>query len=176
MAPLAPQAGSALHCAVTSKKGVIGIGVPLNFLRRKPQISSQRLCGFVVRAPFFGGSGREPQGSPVLAGGARYANLSELPPLIGVEGGGFCKPNLLEATMADRIPARASFACTATPPSLPATGTPDPIRLQAQAHNTLSTALHHLRQPQLDLPRAHRKVLQALAALRGLDAALGLEG
>lgn len=38
-------------------------------------------CSFV---PLFGGSGREPQGSPVPAGASRYANLFEPPPLIGV--------------------------------------------------------------------------------------------
>ncbi|MDQ0079949.1 hypothetical protein J2W35_000277 [Variovorax boronicumulans] len=46
--------------AVTSKTGVIGIGLPLKSLRRKPQ-SPRRVCGFVVRASSFGGSmgGRE---------------------------------------------------------------------------------------------------------------------
>ncbi|OYD48390.1 hypothetical protein [Acidovorax kalamii] len=74
--------------------------------------------------------------------------------------------------MADRIPARASTAHTPSP----TTGTPDPIRLHADAHNALSTALHHLCQSQLDVPSARRKVSQALAALRGLDVALSLEG
>lgn len=82
---------------VTSKKGVIGIGVPMHrcdasrsLYRRAPAA-----CSFVP--PVFGGSGREPQGSPVRASGARYANLFELPPPIGVGCGGFCKPHRLEA-------------------------------------------------------------------------------
>jgi len=169
---LALQRPRTLHCGVTSKKGVIGIGVPMHFLRRKPQSLPQSSCGLFVRAPFFGGSDREPQGSPVLAGGARYANLFELPPLIGVEGGSFCKLHLLEANMADRFHARALIARTTSP----ATGTPDPIQLHAAAHNVLSSALHHLRQPHVDAARARRKVMQALAALRGLDTALSLEG
>jgi len=74
--------------------------------------------------------------------------------------------------MADRIPARALAARTVSP----APGTPDPIQLHAAAHNALSIALHHLRQPQLDVANARRKVAQALAALRGLDVALSLEG
>lgn len=78
--------------------------------------------------------------------------------------------------MADRIPARALAARTVSPASSPATGTPDPIRLHAAAHNALNTALHHLRQPHLDVASARRKVAQALAALRGLDMALSLEG
>lgn len=78
--------------------------------------------------------------------------------------------------MADRIPARASSARTISPASLPTTGTPDPIRLHADAHNALSTALHHLCQSHLDVPSARRKVAQALVALRGLDVALSLEG
>ncbi|MBU1354603.1 MAG: hypothetical protein KKB95_22285 [Gammaproteobacteria bacterium] len=74
--------------------------------------------------------------------------------------------------MANRIPARALIACTTSP----TTGTPDPIQLHAAAHNALATALHHLRQPHVDTARARRKVMQALAALRGLDVALSLEG
>ncbi|WP_369643277.1 hypothetical protein [Acidovorax sp. A79] len=78
--------------------------------------------------------------------------------------------------MADRIPARALVASTISPASSPNTGTPDPIQLHATAHNALGTALHHLRQPHVDAARARRKVMQALAALRGLDVALSLEG
>ena len=74
--------------------------------------------------------------------------------------------------MADRIPARALAARTTSP----TTGTPDPIQLHATAHNALGTALHHLCQPHVDAARARRKVMQALAALRGLDMALSLEG
>jgi hypothetical protein len=78
----------------------------------------------------------------------------------------------LEAFMADRTHARALIARTTSP----TTGTPDPIQLHATAHNALGTALHHLRQPHVDAARARRKVMQALAALRGLDVALSLEG
>ena len=78
--------------------------------------------------------------------------------------------------MADRIPARALAARTVSPTSSPALGALDPIQLHAAAHNALSIALHHLRQPQLDVASARRKVAQALAALHGLDMALSLEG
>lgn len=78
--------------------------------------------------------------------------------------------------MADRIPAHAFAARTTSPASLPTLGTPDPIQLHADAHNALGTALHHLRQPHVDVASARRKVMQALAALRGLDLALSLEG
>lgn len=61
-------------------------------------------------------------------------------------------------------------------PSMTANGTPDPIRLHAQAHNALNTALHYLREQKTDVPGARRKVAQALAALRGLDMALSVEG
>ena len=62
-------------------------------------------------------------------------------------------------------------------PSLPATGTPDPIRHYADAHNALAMALHYLRQPgDANVAGATRKAVQALAALRGLDVALSLEG
>ena len=47
----------------------------------------------------------------------------------------------------------------------------DPIQLYAEAHNALAMALHYLRQPAaLNVPGATRKVVQALAALRRLDA------
>ena len=83
------------------RNGVIGIGVPKHlcdesrsFIRSEPAASS-----FVP--PSFGGSDGEPQGSPVLARGARYANLFELPPSIGVECDSCCNSHLLEAVMAD---------------------------------------------------------------------------
>ena len=74
--------------------------------------------------------------------------------------------------MADRSHARALIARTTSP----TTGTTDPIQLHVTAHNALGTALHHLRQPHVDVARARRKVMQALAALRSLDVALSLEG
>ena len=60
-------------------------------------------------------------------------------------------------------------------PSLPATGTPDPIRHYADAHNALAMALHYLRSPAANVPGARRKAAQALAALRRLESA-ELEG
>jgi len=55
-------------------------------------------------------------------------------------------------------------------PSLPATGTHDPIQLHADAHNALAMALHYLRQPdQANVAGATRKAVQALAALRRLN-------
>lgn len=59
-------------------------------------------------------------------------------------------------------------------PTLPTMGTPDPIQLHADAHNALSMAMFYLRQPSANVPGARRKLIQALAALRGLD--LSLEG
>lgn len=55
-------------------------------------------------------------------------------------------------------------------PTLPAMGTPDPIQLHADAHNALAMALHYLRQPAANVPGATRKAVQALAALRRMDA------
>ena len=56
-------------------------------------------------------------------------------------------------------------------PSLPATGTPDPIQHFADAHNALAMALHYLRQPgDANVAGATRKAVQALAALRRLAA------
>ena len=55
-------------------------------------------------------------------------------------------------------------------PNLPTMGTTDTIKAFAEAHNALSMALHYLRQPSGNLPGATRKAVQALAALRRLDA------
>ena len=57
-------------------------------------------------------------------------------------------------------------------PATPATGTaPDPIVLFAEAQNALAMALRHLRNPgALNVPGARRKAVQALAALRRLQA------
>lgn len=62
----------------------------------------------------------------------------------------------------------AASPCAA--PALPATGTPDPIQLHADAHNALAMALHYLRQPAANVPGAARKAVQAVAALRRLNA------
>lgn len=53
-------------------------------------------------------------------------------------------------------------------PTMPATGTPDPLQSYADAHNALSMALYYLRQPQANVRGAARKAVQALAALRSL--------
>lgn len=63
-------------------------------------------------------------------------------------------------------------AALANPPR-PATGTPDPIQLHADAHNALATALHHLRQPVSNVAGARRKAVQALGALDRLHTANG---
>lgn len=46
----------------------------------------------------------------------------------------------------------------------------DPIQLHAEAHNALAMALHYMRQPQANVAGAARKAVQALAALRRIDA------
>lgn len=61
-------------------------------------------------------------------------------------------------------------------PVLPTTGIPDPIQLHADAHNSLSMALHYLRQPQVNLPGARRKAIQALTALHSLNQMLNKQG
>ena len=51
-------------------------------------------------------------------------------------------------------------------------GALDPIRLHAEAHNALNMACYYLRQPKVNTIAAHRKAMQALAALRCLSRAL----
>lgn len=48
-------------------------------------------------------------------------------------------------------------------------GTPDPVQAFADASNALAMAAYYLRQP-ANVPGATRKAVQALAALRRLDA------
>lgn len=63
------------------------------------------------------------------------------------------------------------MASRSAAPLTPATGTPDPLQGFAEAHNALAMALHYLRQPgPANVPGATRKAVQALAALRRLDA------
>ena len=63
---------------------------------------------------------------------------------------------------------------TATTPSMGVT--PDPVQTFAEAQNALAMALHYLRQPAgVNVPGATRKVVQALAALRSLDAAVEVQ-
>ncbi len=57
-----------------------------------------------------------------------------------------------------------------------ANDTPDPIQLHAEAHNALAMALHYLRTPAGNVPGAARKAVQALAALRCLQAASARSG
>ena len=47
------------------------------------------------------------------------------------------------------------------------------MRLHADAHNALSTALHYMRQPSANVRGATLKAAQALNALQCLDAAEG---
>jgi hypothetical protein len=63
-----------------------------------------------------------------------------------------------------------SLAGPRAAPIPPATGIPDPIQLHASVHNALTVALHYMRQPTANVPGASRKVVQALAALRQLQA------
>lgn len=65
-----------------------------------------------------------------------------------------------------------SLANRSAAPTTPTMGTPDPIQLHAEAHNALAMALHYLRQPSGNVPGAARKAVQALAALRRLDASV----
>jgi len=46
--------------------------------------------------------------------------------------------------------------------------TPDPIQIHARAINSLTMALHYLRQPESNVPGASRKAVQALAAINAL--------
>ncbi|AVO48489.1 hypothetical protein C6568_03840 [Melaminivora suipulveris] len=63
------------------------------------------------------------------------------------------------------------LASRSAAPIQPATGIPDPIAAFTDAHNALAMALHYLRQPAGNVPGAMRKAVQALAALRALEAA-----
>ena len=87
--------------------------------------------------PFYGGSDRGAKAPPVLAGGARYANLFEPPPSIGVGGGGFSKLHHLESTMAQSSLARISAPTSCL-------GESALIQLHADAHNALNMAVQAL--------------------------------
>lgn len=73
---------------VTSKKGVIGIGVPKKSLRAKPQ-SPHLVSGFFARASFLGGSMGELRLRRFHASGFPVRQPVEPPPSIGVGSGGF---------------------------------------------------------------------------------------
>jgi hypothetical protein len=170
MLSLAPTIRATLHCIVTSKKGVIGLGIPLNPLRRKPQ-SPHMVCGFFVRAPFMAarragaslaGSRKRVPGIPTRRAAAPF----------GIGAAVFANRTCLEAFMADRFPVRALAPAVPAPVS----GNSDPIRLHAAAHNALSTAMHYLHQPQADLTGARRKVARAMTALRRLHLVTARKG
>lgn len=59
---------------------------------------------------------------------------------------------------------------TASPTQGTHQGTPDPLQAFADASNALAMAAYYLRQPSANVPGATRKAVQALAALRRLDA------
>ena len=121
-------------------------------------------CGFVVRAPFYGGSmGRRKPGRFAQAG-SRSSTPIESPPLRGSSAVVYANRTRLEAIMATSL--NAAHICAS-----PTTGT-DPIQLHADAHNALNMAVYYLRQPQANTAAARRKAVQALAALRNLSALL----
>lgn len=61
----------------------------------------------------------------------------------------------------------------ATSPHGARVGVPDPIQTYADASNALAMAAYYLRQPVANVPGATRKAVQALAALRTLQAMEG---
>lgn len=65
--------------------------------------------------------------------------------------------------------AMSSLACRTLAVSSPEH---NPIQLHAEAHNALAMALHYMRQPEVNLPGARCKAIQALSALRNLSATL----
>ena len=70
------------------------------------------------------------------------------------------------------LPTRQANRVTTTPAAAVfASASLDPVQLHAQAHNALAMAVHYLSQPQANVPGAARKAVQALSALRRLDAA-----
>lgn len=120
-------------------------------------------CGFVVRAPFMvarqagaslAGSRKSVSGSPTCRATA----------LIGLRAVVSANHTLLEAILATLPRAIASAS--------PTSGTPDPIQLHAQAHNSLAMACYYLRQPAPNAIAARRQAVRALNALRNLSATL----
>lgn len=81
---------------VTSKKGVIGIGVPLTSCDESRSFPAGP-AAFSFVPPVLGGSDGRASALPVSARMSRYANPFELPPPIGVGCVGFCKSTSLEA-------------------------------------------------------------------------------
>lgn len=95
--PIQINAGLCYSDSVASKKDVNGIGVPKHLHDESRGLFFAESAAFLSASPVYGGSDGGVKAPPVLAGGARYANPSELPPSIGVGGGGFSKPHHLEA-------------------------------------------------------------------------------
>lgn len=83
------------QCTVLAKKAGIGIGLPKQSLRRKPQFPYM-VCGFVVRASSFGGSTGRREPGRFLARGCPVDQPVELPPRL-VSERRFLNRNLLEA-------------------------------------------------------------------------------
>ena len=75
----------------------VGIGVPMKSCDESRSQSAWS-AAFLFAPPFLGGSDGRAHALPVSARTSRYANPFELPPLIGVGDGGFCKPKSLEAS------------------------------------------------------------------------------
>ena len=70
------------------------------------------------------------------------------------------------------LPTRPAYRIATSPaPAAFTSSGLDPVQLHAQAHNALAMAVHYLNQPQANVPGAARKAVQALSALRRLDAA-----
>lgn len=67
-------------------------------------------------------------------------------------------------------PTASPSGATATSPHGARLGSPDPVQAFADASNALAMAAYYLRQPAANVPGATRKAVQALAALRRLDA------
>lgn len=82
---------------VTSEKGVIGFG---DLIQLCDESRSYRTWSAALsfEPPVLGGSDGRARALPVLARAVRFANPFEPPPVFGDKGGGFCKPQLLEAT------------------------------------------------------------------------------
>lgn len=87
----------ASQCAVPAKKVGIGFG---DLIQLCDESRSYRTwsAAFLFAPPVLGGSDGRAHALPVLARAVRFANPFEPPPLFGDKGGGFCKPQLLEAT------------------------------------------------------------------------------
>lgn len=131
-------------------------------------------CGFVIRASFMVAR----QAGASLAGSRKRVSgrpTCRATALIGLRAVVYANHTCLEAIMAAAFNALKSEPVTPTAAQIcasPATGTPDPIQLHAQAHNALNMAVFYLRQPHANVPGARRKAIQALAALRNLSATL----